>query len=64
MPQNVSREIRKAPFETLLEQQLFNDLVERGFHVNPGVEVNNRRIALVVTGESSRLAVECDGDSF
>ncbi|OZD57267.1 AAA domain-containing protein [Rhodococcus sp. 06-1460-1B] len=64
MPVNVSREIRKAPFETLLEQQLWNDLVERGFHVNPGVEVNNRRLALVVTGESSRLAVECDVDSF
>ena len=64
MPVNVSREIRMAPFETLLEQQLWNDLVERGFHVNPGVEVNNRRLALVVTGESSRLAVECDGDVF
>ncbi|OZF30741.1 AAA domain-containing protein [Rhodococcus sp. 14-2483-1-2] len=64
MPVDVSREIRKAPFETLLEQQLWNDLVERGFHVNPGVEVNNRRLALVVTGDSSRLAVECDGDTF
>ncbi|MGB2720153.1 MAG: AAA domain-containing protein, partial [Rhodococcus sp. (in: high G+C Gram-positive bacteria)] len=64
MPVDVSREVRKAPFETLLEQQLWNDLVERGFHVNPGVEVNNRRLALVVTGDSSRLAVECDGDTF
>lgn len=64
MPSNVSREIRQAPFETLLEQQLWNDLVERGFHVNPAVEVNNRRLALVVTGESSRLAVECDADTY
>ncbi|OZC46589.1 AAA family ATPase [Rhodococcus sp. WWJCD1] len=64
MPVNVSREVRTAPFETLLEQQLWSDLVERGFHVNPGVMVNNRRLGLVVTGESSRLAVECDGDTF
>lgn len=43
---------------------MFNDIAERGYHVNSQVEVNNRRIDLVVTGGTMRLAVECDGDAF
>jgi len=47
----------------LFEQRIFVELRDRGYHVTPGVEVNNRRIDLVVTGQASRLAVECDGDT-
>ena len=36
----------------------------RGYRVTPQVEVNGRRIDLVVTGGSSKLAVECDGDAW
>lgn len=63
MPIGVDPEIRREEFATLFEQQIFCDLRNRGYHVNPGVEVNNRRIDLVVTGQASRLAVECDGDT-
>ncbi|WP_167675392.1 AAA domain-containing protein [Rhodococcus sp. B10] len=64
MPENVSRDVRQAPFDSLFEQRVFNDIVARGYHVNPQVEVNNRRLDLVVTGGASRLAVECDGDAW
>jgi len=35
-----------------------------GYHVVPQVNVNGRRIDLVVTGSRGRLAVECDGDTW
>ncbi|WP_089246736.1 AAA domain-containing protein [Rhodococcoides kyotonense] len=62
MPQSVTAETRHPEFDTLFEQQVFVELRDRGYHVNSGVVVNNRRIDLVVTGQSARLAVECDGD--
>lgn len=64
MPENVSRDVRQAPFDSLFEQRVFNDIVARGYHVNPQVEVNGRRLDLVVTGGASRIAVECDGDAW
>lgn len=64
IPENVSRDVRDNRFDSLFEQRVFNDIVARGYHVNPQIEVNNRRIDLVVTGGASRLAVECDGDAF
>ncbi|WP_084727875.1 AAA domain-containing protein [Rhodococcoides yunnanense] len=62
MPDDVSGDVRHPAFDTLFEQRIFLELRHRGYHVNPGVVINNRRIDLVVTGRSSRLAVECDGD--
>ncbi|WP_246600127.1 AAA domain-containing protein [Skermania piniformis] len=56
-------EVKQPDFDTMFEQQVFLDLVERGYHVNPQVELNNRRIDLVVTGGAGRLAVECDGET-
>ena len=50
MPQDVDRDARIPPFDNLFEQRVFNDIAERGYHVNSQVEVNNRRIDLVVTG--------------
>ncbi|WP_248961125.1 AAA domain-containing protein [Sphaerisporangium perillae] len=49
-------------FDSLFEQRVFLRIRERGFHVVPQVEVNGRRIDLVVSGAKGRLAVECDGD--
>lgn len=54
----------RDPFESRFEQRVFLALRDRGFHVTPGVEVNGRRIDLVVTGAQGRLAVECDGDHW
>ncbi|MFE3451602.1 AAA domain-containing protein [Nonomuraea sp. NPDC059194] len=49
-------------FDSLFEQRVFLKIRERGYHVVPQVEVNGRRIDLVVSGAKGRLAVECDGD--
>ncbi|WP_277835517.1 AAA domain-containing protein [Speluncibacter jeojiensis] len=64
MPAGVTRDDRHALFDSLFEQRVFLDITARGYHVNPQVEVNSRRIDLVVTGAAGRLAVECDGDAF
>lgn len=62
MPSGVTRDDKHVDFDSLFEQRVFLDLVERGYHVTPQVEVNSRRLDLVVTGRGSKLAVECDGD--
>lgn len=64
MPERVTRDRKHTQFDSLFEQRVFLDLVERGYHVTPQVEVNSRRIDLVVTGRGSKLAVECDGDAW
>lgn len=55
---------RREPFDSTFEQRVFLALRDRGFHVTPQVEVNGRRIDLVVSGARGRLAVECDGDHW
>ncbi len=51
--------------ESPLERELYDELVRRGYRVVPQVRVANYRIDLVVEGNNdSRLAVECDGDSY
>lgn len=51
-------------FDSLFEQRVFLEITARGYHVTPQVEVNSRRIDLVVTGAAAKLAVECDGDAW
>ena len=44
---------------------MFDELVKRGFRVEPQVKCGGYRIDFVVEGnEGRRLAIECDGDSF
>ena len=64
MPEHVTRDSKHSEFDSLFEQRIFLDIVARGYHVNCQVEVNGRRIDLVVTGSAGRLAVECDGDHW
>ena len=64
MPDGVTRDERHDAFDSLFEQRVFLDIVARGYHVNPQVEANGRRIDLVVTGAAGKLAVECDGDHW
>lgn len=61
---NVDETVRHSQFDSLFEQRVFLDLVNRGYHVTPQVESNGRRIDLVVTGDGAKLAVECDGDHW
>ncbi|MCR5980521.1 AAA family ATPase [Gordonia jinghuaiqii] len=64
MPTDVPDDRRVEPFDSLLEQQVFNRLAALGYHVSPKVVVNNRVVDLVVLGADARMAVECDADRF
>ncbi|MFF0308125.1 histone-like nucleoid-structuring protein Lsr2 [Streptosporangium sp. NPDC004379] len=59
---DVTPDVSHPEFDSLFEQRVFLRIRERGYHVVPQVEVNGRRIDLVVSGAGGRLAVECDGD--
>lgn len=51
--------------ESGFEVEIFDELVKRGFRVEPQVPCGGYRIDFVVEGkEGGRLAVKCDGDRF
>ena len=51
--------------ESGFEFEMFDELVKRGYRVQPQVPCGGYRIDFVVEGnEDRRLAVECDGDRF
>lgn len=51
--------------ESGFEFEMFDELVKRGFRVEPQVPSGGYRIDFVVEGnEGRRLAIECDGDRF
>jgi very-short-patch-repair endonuclease len=52
------------PFESLFEQRVFRKIRERGYFVVPQFPVGSRFLDLVVVGDGSRLAVECDGHQW
>lgn len=57
-------DVRRAPFDSLFEQQVYLQIKNRGYHVVPQFPAGSKRIDLVVVGARGRLAVECDGDAF
>ncbi|MGE5290737.1 MAG: AAA domain-containing protein [Micromonosporaceae bacterium] len=63
-PDDVTPDAPHPAFDSVFEQQVFLRLRESGYHVVPQVNVNGRRIDLVVTGSRGRMAVECDGDTW
>jgi very-short-patch-repair endonuclease len=63
-PEDVTLDAPHPAFDSLFEQRVFLALRESGYHVVPQVNVNGRRIDLVVTGSRGRMAVECDGDTW
>jgi very-short-patch-repair endonuclease len=51
--------------ESGFELEMFDELVKRGFRVDPQVHCGGFKIDFVVEGrEGRRLAIECDGDRF
>lgn len=51
--------------ESGFELEMFDELVKRGFRVEPQVPCGGYRIDFVVEGsEGRRIAIECDGDRF
>jgi very-short-patch-repair endonuclease len=50
--------------ESVFEELVLKQLLARGYQVQTQYPVGYYRIDLVVIGENSRLAVECDGDKY
>jgi very-short-patch-repair endonuclease/Cdc6-like AAA superfamily ATPase len=50
--------------ESPFEKEVLQRLLDRGYKVTPQWPVGSFRIDLVVTGHSTKLAVECDGDRY
>ena len=58
-------ELLRGLCESGFEKEMFDDLTQRGYRVQPQVPCGAYRIDFVVEGnEGRRLAVECDGDRF
>lgn len=58
-------EMLRERCESGFELEMFDELVKRGFRVEPQVPCGGYRIDFVVEGaEGRRLAIECDGDRF
>jgi len=62
--QAVPEDSKVEPFDSLFEQRVFNQLVDRGYRVAPQFRTEGYRIDMVVVGGKARLAVECDGDAW
>ena len=54
------RELCESPFE----REFYDFLVARNYKVVPQVEHGGYRLDLVVYGANSKLAIECDGDTY
>ena len=60
-----SVEASRALCESGFEEEVFDELTNRGYRVRPQVPCGGYRIDMVVEGKDGRrLAVECDGDRF
>ena len=57
-------EANRMKCESGFEENVFDAIVAKGYRVIPQYEVAGYRIDLVIQGEQSRLAVECDGDHW
>jgi very-short-patch-repair endonuclease len=64
MPGQVPEDVVVAPFDSLFEQRVFNRIADRGYTVIPQFPALGYRIDLVIVGAKTRLAVECDGDTW
>jgi very-short-patch-repair endonuclease len=69
----LEREARRAPrrhgdqpepYESWFEVDVALELLRRKYLIRPQYEVAGKRIDLVVEGMESRLAIECDGDTW
>ena len=60
-----STQVLRERCESGFEFDMFDELVTRGFRIEPQVKCGAYRIDFVVEGrEGRRLAIECDGDRF
>ena len=64
VPPAVPADVLVPPFESMLEQQVFNLLVRGGYAVRTQQELLGFRIDLVIDGLHRSLAVECEDDTW
>ena len=57
---DADRENLLSPFTSLLQQQVYLDLRERGYAVMAQYPIGTAQIDLVVIGNNGRLAIECE----
>ena len=63
-PLQEETESNRAKCESNFERHVFDAITAKGYRVIPQYNAANYRIDLVVQGEKSKLAVECDGDHW
>jgi very-short-patch-repair endonuclease len=63
-PLKEETESNREKCESKFELNVFDAIVSKGYRVIPQYNVANYRIDLVIQGEKSKLAVECDGDHW
>ncbi|SDN63571.1 AAA domain-containing protein [Bacillus sp. OK048] len=56
--------INESEFNSGFEKDIFTHITKKGYHVVPQVKVGSigKPIDMVIEGERTRLAIECDGD--
>ena len=60
-----SNQVLRDRCESGFELEMFDELVKRGYRIEPQVRCGSFKIDFVVEGrEGRRLAIECDGDRF
>jgi very-short-patch-repair endonuclease len=60
-----SNQVLRDRCESGFEFEMFDELVKRGYRIEPQVRCGSFKIDFVVEGrEGRRLAIECDGDRF
>lgn len=63
-PLKEENESNRMLCESEYERRVFDEITNRGYRVIPQYKVNSYRIDLVVMGDKTKLAVECDGDHW
>lgn len=58
------RELPPKPFDSWFEVDVAVGLALEGYEVSAQVPAGRHRIDLVITGDGTQLAIECDGDAF
>jgi very-short-patch-repair endonuclease/DNA polymerase III delta prime subunit len=61
---NAERKKQEEKIESEFERQVFQRLVQAGYHVTTQWPVGAYRIDMVVEADGKRLAIECDGDRW
>lgn len=63
-PLKEETESNRLKCDSEFARNVFDEITEKGYRVIPQYEVAGHKIDLVVVGEKTKLAVECDGDTW